>query len=304
MSELGATLKEAREKKGLSLDDLQNITKIQKRYLVGIENGNYEMMPGKFYVRAFIKQYAEAVGLEPEEVFEQFKNEIPSVHHEEGTEQLSRVQAKKTVSPAHSKFIDVLPKVLVAVFILGAAVLAWVLISKNISPAESNKNDTGSELVKIEENEDSPLNSGDEASNEESAEVTEKEDEKNTDDKEQEKEQTASELTVVESSGKNTTYELKNSDEFKVKFVSTGSAWVGVVDSNGSYLFQQALADGQETEEQDLSGQEEVLLNIGNAAQTEIYVNGKLLEYEVSPSEQVTQKITIKYVQDDKSETE
>ena len=61
MTELGKILKEAREAKGLSLDDLQQITKIQKRYLIGIEEGNYDMMPGKFYVRAFIKQYAEAV---------------------------------------------------------------------------------------------------------------------------------------------------------------------------------------------------------------------------------------------------
>ena len=68
LTELGNRLKEARLVKGLSLDDLQEITKIQKRYLIGIEEGNYSMMPGKFYVRAFIKQYAEAVGLEPEEI--------------------------------------------------------------------------------------------------------------------------------------------------------------------------------------------------------------------------------------------
>ncbi|MDA6131043.1 helix-turn-helix domain-containing protein, partial [Escherichia coli] len=49
----------------MSLDDLQKVTKIQKRYLMGIEEGDYSMMPGKFYVRAFIKQYAEAVGIEP-----------------------------------------------------------------------------------------------------------------------------------------------------------------------------------------------------------------------------------------------
>ncbi|RKJ30729.1 helix-turn-helix domain-containing protein, partial [Butyricicoccus sp. 1XD8-22] len=40
MAELGTRLKEARLSKGYSLDDLQEITKIQKRYLVGIEEGN------------------------------------------------------------------------------------------------------------------------------------------------------------------------------------------------------------------------------------------------------------------------
>ena len=77
MTELGARLKEARLQKGYSLDDLQEITKIQKRYLVGIEEGNYSSMPGTFYVRAFIKQYAEAVGLDADEILQQYQKEIP-----------------------------------------------------------------------------------------------------------------------------------------------------------------------------------------------------------------------------------
>ena len=42
-------------------------------------------MPGKFYARAFIKQYAEAVGLEPEELFEEYKNEIPIAYEDDYT---------------------------------------------------------------------------------------------------------------------------------------------------------------------------------------------------------------------------
>ena len=95
MTELGTILKEARIAKNLSLDDLQEITKIQKRYLIGIEEGNYSLMPGNFYVRAFIKQYAEAVGLDPEELFEEFNNEIPSTHADDIPGQLSRVKTKQ-----------------------------------------------------------------------------------------------------------------------------------------------------------------------------------------------------------------
>ncbi|MCG6183460.1 helix-turn-helix domain-containing protein, partial [Anoxybacillus sp. LAT_26] len=68
MTELGKRLREAREEKNMSLDELQEMTKIQKRYLIGIEEGNYAIMPGTFYVRAFIRQYAEAVGLDPDEL--------------------------------------------------------------------------------------------------------------------------------------------------------------------------------------------------------------------------------------------
>jgi cytoskeletal protein RodZ len=61
VTELGNRLKEARLAKGLSLEDLQSITKIQKRYLIGIEEGNYSSMPGNFYVRAFVKQYQQLI---------------------------------------------------------------------------------------------------------------------------------------------------------------------------------------------------------------------------------------------------
>ena len=295
MSELGNALKEARERKGLSLDDLQNITKIQKRYLVGIETGNYDMMPGKFYVRAFIKQYAEAVGLEPEEVFEQFKNDIPSVHDEEVPEQLSRVQTKKTMSPVQSKLLDALPKILLGVFIVGIAVLVWILVSKYVNPEETTKNQGGNDIVMIED-EDSPLNSQDENKEEDKiANENEDTDQDQAEEDSAQEEDQKQTLTAIESSGKNTTYELTNAEEFKVKFVSTGNPWVGIQDQNGSYLYNQTLTEGQESEEQDLSDQSQVLLNIGRADETQVYINGELLEYQISPSEKMSQKITILY---------
>ncbi len=48
MSELGSYLKQVREEKMITLDDLQRTTKIQKRYLVAIEEGNFDTLPGIF----------------------------------------------------------------------------------------------------------------------------------------------------------------------------------------------------------------------------------------------------------------
>ena len=48
MSELGQQLREARLQKGMSLDDVQEMTKIRKRYLEAIEAGDYKVLPGSF----------------------------------------------------------------------------------------------------------------------------------------------------------------------------------------------------------------------------------------------------------------
>src|SRR5690606_40205179 len=91
----------AREEKSLTLDELQNITRIQKRYLVAIEEGKYEILPGKFYARAFIKQYAEAVGLEPEILFDEYRNEIPLTNENDIPERLSRIKTEKLFHQLH-----------------------------------------------------------------------------------------------------------------------------------------------------------------------------------------------------------
>ncbi|WP_072329216.1 MULTISPECIES: RodZ domain-containing protein [unclassified Paenibacillus] len=77
MTDLGLLLRKARMEKKISLDDLQEVTKIRKRYLEAIEEGNYKVLPGNFYVRAFIKSYAEAVELDPNEVLNMYQNVLP-----------------------------------------------------------------------------------------------------------------------------------------------------------------------------------------------------------------------------------
>ncbi|SDT47339.1 protein RodZ, contains Xre-like HTH and DUF4115 domains [Paenibacillaceae bacterium GAS479] len=102
MSELGQTLRTAREEMGLSLDELQEMTKIRKHYLVAIEEGNYSALPGSFYARAFVKNYAEAVGLNAEEVLGYYQNELPSAPQATSTEPTAAPQPPRKASTSRS----------------------------------------------------------------------------------------------------------------------------------------------------------------------------------------------------------
>ncbi|CAH0346117.1 hypothetical protein BCI9360_02435 [Bacillus sp. CECT 9360] len=297
MTELGTRLKEARVAKGMSLDDLQNVTKIQKRYLTGIEEGNYDMMPGKFYVRAFIKQYCEAVGLDSEEIFDQYKSDVPVVYNEELPDQLSRVQSKSTVKTEDSKFMASLPKILGIIFVILAAILIYLLVSNYVSTSDNktdNENETANEEVNYDESNDSPLN--DENKHEDSAATEEekKEEPAAPTVEEAEPEEMKQELTSVSSSGKNSTYELKNAKEFKLKVSSIGETWVNIQNGSGKSIFQGTLKKDQ-IQEIDFTNETGAVIVVGNAADTEIFVNDEKLAYAISPAQSVTQNVTIQF---------
>ena len=296
MTELGTILKEARIAKNLSLDDLQEITKIQKRYLIGIEEGNYSLMPGNFYVRAFIKQYAEAVGLDPEKLFEEFNNEIPSTHAEDIPGQLSRVKTKQSLGEGGAKFLDLLPKLLIVIGVIGLFVFIWWYLSKNTgNETDPISQDENKQETTYEESEE--LIKENEEKNEKPEVVTDTEDEdKQTDEEVEEPETPVQELASVEANGAKSTYELKNADKFELKVVSTGETWVNIKNGKGHSFFQGMLKKGgTENHSIDLSQETEVVIVAGRSSETEIYVNDQKLEYAVSPTEEVLQNITIRY---------
>jgi cytoskeletal protein RodZ len=62
LREMGAQLWAARQERGLSLDDMVVITKISRRLLQGIEEGNLVDLPEPVYIQGLIRQFADALG--------------------------------------------------------------------------------------------------------------------------------------------------------------------------------------------------------------------------------------------------
>lgn len=77
MFEIGGSLREARERRGLSLDDAQQRTLVRSRYLRALEDERYELLPGEFYVRTFLREYAEFLGLDGDVYVEEYLAQHP-----------------------------------------------------------------------------------------------------------------------------------------------------------------------------------------------------------------------------------
>ncbi|MBY0075227.1 helix-turn-helix domain-containing protein [Priestia aryabhattai] len=318
MTELGQRLRQERESKGLSLEDLQKLTKIQKRYLLGIEEGNYEVMPGKFYVRAFIKQYCEAIGLDTDAIFEEYKSDIPSTQTEDMPQQLSRVRSRKEI-PQHTKGVskayDYLPTVLVVAGVVVVGIIIWVIAQNIVSDKnkeQANQEAPNSEVqqsnTQEETNETTAKNDNSKSEDEQSA-ADKKEQEKEKAEKEKaakekaekekaEKEKKDSgkqEYKEVQKTGRSATYALSGTDAFNLEVTSTqADTWLDVKNGKGNAFFSSILKKG-ETKEFDLTKETEARVNIGYSPGVELKVNGKEVDLPFDSSKQVRQVVTIQY---------
>lgn len=293
MSELGNRLKQAREEKNISLDDLQAITKIQKRYLLGIEEGNYSMMPGKFYARAFIKQYAEAVHLNADDLFEEFKNEVPTTYREDVPEQLSRVKTQRELPKTASKFVELLPKLAIILLVLIIAVGFWIWRQNAAINNQGNENE--SNITDVSDSEFEKIDTV--ASDEDTEDETETTDEDSTTVEEEAtppvEEEPVQTLTFKEVNGSNTIYELAGSDKFELAVVAKDRTWVGIKNGKGKTFFGEEIPKG-ETITNDFSAESEIIVRVGNVPGTDLKINGELLKYE--DTKKTPQNITIIYM--------
>ncbi len=73
-SEIGNTLRDARNRRKIDLSEVEATTKIRARFLRAMENEEWDVLPGDIYTRAFIKTYASYLGLDGERLAESFRS--------------------------------------------------------------------------------------------------------------------------------------------------------------------------------------------------------------------------------------
>src|SRR5512143_1596275 len=75
--DFGSRLRAARERKGISLRDIASRTKISVAVLEALERNDVSRLPGGIFSRAFVRSYANEVGLDPELTIQDFIAQFP-----------------------------------------------------------------------------------------------------------------------------------------------------------------------------------------------------------------------------------
>jgi cytoskeleton protein RodZ len=70
---IGSTLREARNRRNVDLSEVEAATKIRPRYLLAMENEEWDALPGGPYTRAFIRTYAGYLGLDGERLVDDYR---------------------------------------------------------------------------------------------------------------------------------------------------------------------------------------------------------------------------------------
>lgn len=102
LKELGSLLKEERERQGLTIEQIMEITKVSRVNINAIESGNRDEFPHEVYAKGFIKNYAKSLGLDAEEIGENFSQIMASGITLAGREKEEISQPEYSAAPKKS----------------------------------------------------------------------------------------------------------------------------------------------------------------------------------------------------------
>ena len=74
MFEIGSSLKEARLRQGVDLNEAEAATKVRAKYLRALEDERFEILPAQTYVKGFLRAYADYLGLDGQLYVDEFNS--------------------------------------------------------------------------------------------------------------------------------------------------------------------------------------------------------------------------------------
>ncbi|WP_300369747.1 helix-turn-helix domain-containing protein [Brachyspira sp.] len=112
METIGQILKNAREKKGLTIEELEATTHIVAKFIKALENEEFDILPGEIYVKGFIKNLSDKLSLDADMVLERYnlqkngnKSEQDLIKNSKGLKVIkkNKEQVKENKEPDNTK---------------------------------------------------------------------------------------------------------------------------------------------------------------------------------------------------------
>jgi len=140
MFEIGSTLRDARVRMDISLQQAEEDTKIRVKYIQAMENEDFEILPAGTYVKGFLRTYAEYLDLDYQLLLDEFNERFGTGEHREHL-----IQPPKTAKaeaprkhPANYMIVAILAVVIIAVL----AYLGWGNKDVERPPVSSTNGDS------------------------------------------------------------------------------------------------------------------------------------------------------------------
>jgi cytoskeletal protein RodZ len=159
MDELGQILRQARENKGLTIEEAFEKTRINAQYLDAMENGEYSVLPSSTHTRGFLRNYARFLGLDPAPLLERYSQSQSYQRQVQSSQEVA--EEPTTALPIQQvdeqPFFDPVnvevdfgsrrdPESAVRLVIIAALIIALVLVGNRFLPLLLNDSD-GSEAI-------------------------------------------------------------------------------------------------------------------------------------------------------------
>ncbi|HBP90110.1 MAG TPA: DUF4115 domain-containing protein [Nitrospirales bacterium] len=122
METLGGLLQQARERQGLSLEQIASRTRIQQHHLQALEEEDFESLPAKVFVKGFVRSYARSLGLDEDNALQLFLTSS-SNFYDRAQEEQQDIQVTKQA--AHRKQFNW--NLVVILFVVLGGVLFYLL---------------------------------------------------------------------------------------------------------------------------------------------------------------------------------
>ena len=280
-SVIGQELQNARLDKGLSLDDIQQSTKIQKRYLAAIENGQFDQLPGAFYESAFVRQYASAVGLDVTEFMQNHDIQTQTVEPDLSgarvdSDNVTRAGMHHVEESTAEKTRQMLPKILIGVAVVAIIGIIWALVASFAGSAKQ-ENTTSSVSVTTSKVSSSTSSDAEKSSTDASKESAAKSSSASS----EKKDKDAVDLGAGQATGNTVNYgtvKAPANKELTLNLKTTGASWIQVSDASGAVLWNGTLQANGNQDVKIPATVPGVRVSIGNAAATAVSLDGKSVD--------------------------